>query len=76
MIRVFAPHRSHSLQESLTHAQQERDQLYESEARARAAARDAQAQAAIADESTARALAETHRVRAELDALRASRTVR
>jgi predicted nucleic acid-binding protein len=67
---------AHSLEEALTHAQQERDQLYESEARASATARDAQAQAAIADESTARALAEAHRIRAELHALRATRTVR
>ena len=41
-----------------------------------ATARNAEAQAAIADESTARALAEAHRVRAELHALRATRTVR
>jgi hypothetical protein len=67
---------AHSLEESLTYAQQERDQLYESEARAGATARGAQAQAAIADESAARALAEAHRVRTELHALRATRTFR
>jgi FkbM family methyltransferase len=67
---------AHSLEESLTYAQQERDQLYESEARAGATARGAQAQAAIADENAARALAEAHRVRTELYALRATRTFR
>ena len=59
---------AHSLQEALTHLRQERDQLYESEARACATASDAEAQAAMADESTARALAEAHSVRAELSA--------
>jgi hypothetical protein len=43
---------AHSLEEALTHAHHERDQLYE---------------------STARALAEVHRVRKELHALRATR---
>ena len=42
----------------------------------RATARGAQAQAAITDESAARALAEAHRVRTELHALRATRTFR
>lgn len=79
---------AHSLEDALTQAQQERDQLHENVARARATARYAQDQAAIADESiavlrddlnaaqlrTARALAETHRVRTELHALRATRT--
>jgi predicted nucleic acid-binding protein len=65
---------AHSLEEALTQVQQERDQLYESVARACATARDAQAHVAIADESTARALAEVHRVRTELHALRATRT--
>jgi hypothetical protein len=67
---------AHSLEEALTHAQQERDQLYENVAGAGATARDAQAQAAIADESTVRALAEAHRLRTELHALRATRTFR
>jgi FkbM family methyltransferase len=67
---------ANSLEEALTHARQERDQLYESAARAGATARDAQAQAAIADESTVRALAEAHRVRTELHALTASRSFR
>jgi FkbM family methyltransferase len=79
---------AHSLEDALTQAQQERDQLHENVARARATARYAQDQAAIADESiavlrddlnaaqlrTTRALAETHRVRTELHALRATRT--
>jgi FkbM family methyltransferase len=79
-----------SLEDALTHAQHERDQLFEKAARACATARSAQDQAAIADASiaalgddlnaaqlrTARALAETHRVRAELHALRATRTFR
>ena len=65
---------AHSLEDALTQAQQERDQLYESLARASATARSAQEQSAIADERnallrddlnaaqlrTARALAETH----------------
>jgi FkbM family methyltransferase len=71
-----AQQRARSLEDALTRAQHERDRLYESEARACAATRDAQAEAAIADESTARALAEAHRVRAELHALRATRTFR
>ena len=41
---------AHSLEDALTQAQQERDQLYESLARASATARSAQEQAAIADE--------------------------
>src|SRR5438876_870148 len=63
-----------SLEDALTQAQQERDQLYESLARASATARSAQEHSAIADERnarlrydlnaaqlrTARALAETH----------------
>jgi FkbM family methyltransferase len=79
---------AHSLEDALTQAQQERDQLHENVARARATARYAQDQAAIADASiavlrddlnaaqlrTTRALAETHRVRTELHALRATRT--
>jgi hypothetical protein len=67
---------AYSLEEALTHAQQERDQLYERVAHGYATARDARAQAAIADESTARALGETHRVRTELHELRATRTFR
>ena len=81
---------AHSLEDALTQAQQERDQLYESLARASATARSAQEQSAIADERnallrddlnaaqlrTARALAETQRVRTELHALRATRTFR
>ena len=67
---------AHSLEEALTDAEQERDQLYESVARARTTARDAEGQAAIADESTARALAEAHRARTELHALRATPTFR
>jgi FkbM family methyltransferase len=79
---------AHSLEDALTQAQQERDQLHENVARARATARYAQDRAAIADESiavlrddlnaaqlrTTRALAETHRVRTELHALKATRT--
>jgi hypothetical protein len=67
---------AHSLEEALTHAQEERDQLYESVARACATARDAQDKAAIADESTARALAAAHRLRTALRELRATRTFR
>jgi hypothetical protein len=44
---------AHSLEDALTRAQQERDQLYENVARACATARYAQDQAAIADESIA-----------------------
>jgi len=44
---------AHSLEDALTQAQQERDQLYESVARACATARYALDQAAIADESVA-----------------------
>jgi FkbM family methyltransferase len=69
-----AQRRAHSLEEALTQMQQERDQFRESEASACATARDAQAQVATADENTARALAEIHRVRTELHALRATRT--
>jgi FkbM family methyltransferase len=79
---------AHSLEDALTQAQQERDELYESLARASATARSAQQQSSIADERnallrddlnaahlrTARALAETDRVRTELHALRATRT--
>lgn len=85
-----AQQRAHSLEDALNHAQHERDQLYENVARASATARDAQDQAAMADERTAvlgddlnaaqlrtaRALGETHRVRTELHALRATRTFR
>ncbi len=81
---------AHSLEDGLTQARQERDQLQEDVARACATARHSQEQNAIADESlavlsddlnaahlrTARALAETHRVRAELQGLRATRTFR
>jgi FkbM family methyltransferase len=67
---------AHSLEDALTLAQQERDQLYEDVMRARATARHEQNQATIAAESAAGALAETHRVLTELNALRASRTVR
>jgi predicted nucleic acid-binding Zn-ribbon protein len=69
-----AQQRAHSLEDALTQAQQERDQLYESLARASATARSAQEHSAIADERyallrddlnaaqlrTARALVETH----------------
>ena len=65
---------AHGLEEALTHERQELDQLSESVAGAWTTVRDAQAQAAIADESTVRALAEAHDVRAELHALRATRT--
>jgi hypothetical protein len=68
-----AQQRANSLEEALTQMKQERDQL-RGEASACATARDAQAQVAIADERTARALAEIHRVRTELHALRATRT--
>jgi FkbM family methyltransferase len=67
---------AHSLEEALTHAQEERGQLYERVAHGCATARDARAQAAIADERTARALGETRRVRIELRELRATRTFR
>jgi septal ring factor EnvC (AmiA/AmiB activator) len=81
---------AHSLEDALNQAQQERDQLDEKLARSCTTARDAQDQAAIADKSsailgddlhaaqlrTARALAETRRVRSELHALQATRTVR
>jgi FkbM family methyltransferase len=81
---------AHSLEGALTQARQDRDQLHENVARACATARDARDQAAIADESlaalrdelnaaqlrTAQGLAETHRVRTELHALRATRTFR
>jgi hypothetical protein len=45
--------RAHSLEGALTHAEHERDQLYENVERACATARDAQDQAAIAEKSTA-----------------------
>jgi hypothetical protein len=81
---------AHRLEDTLNQVQQARDQIDEHPARSRATARDAQDQAAIADQSrailgddlhtaqlrTARALAETHRVRSELHALQATRTVR
>jgi FkbM family methyltransferase len=81
---------AHSLEGALTQARQDRDQLHENVARACAEARDARDQAAIADESlaalrdelnaaqlrTAQGLAETHRVRTELHAIRATRTFR
>jgi FkbM family methyltransferase len=71
-----AQHWAHGLEDALTEAQQVRDQLYEDVRRARATARYEQDQAAISAESAARAFAETHRVRTELDALRATRTFR
>ncbi len=64
------------LEDALTHAQQQLEQLYEDVTRARATAHDEHDQAAIAAESTTRALAETDRVRTELHALRATRTFR
>jgi septal ring factor EnvC (AmiA/AmiB activator) len=67
---------AHSLEEKLTRTEHERDDLYENVARAHKTARDAQAQAATADESTAGAIADLHRVRAELHALSATRTFR
>ena len=67
---------AHSLEGALADAQHERDRLYESEARACATARDAQAEASIAEASSVRALGEAHRVRTELDALRATRSFR
>jgi len=81
---------AHSLEDALTQARQERDQLRQNVARACATARYAQDQNAIADESlavlgddlnaaqlrTARALADTQRVRRELHRLRATRTFR
>ena len=81
---------AHTLENALTRARHERDQQYENVERESATARHAQGQAAIAHESiavlrddlkaalsrTARALAETDRVRAELLALRATRTYR
>jgi FkbM family methyltransferase len=67
---------AHSLEEALTDAQEERDQLYERVAHGYATARDAQDQAAIADENTARALAAAHGLRTALRELRATRTFR
>jgi len=85
-----AQQRAHRLEDTLNQVQQERDQIDETPARSRATARDSQDHAAIADQSrailgddlhaaqlrTARALAETRRVRSELHALQATRTVR
>ena len=67
---------AHRLEDALTQARQQLDQLYEDVTRARATARHELDQAAIAAESAARALAETHRARTELHALRATRTFR
>jgi FkbM family methyltransferase len=67
---------AHRLEDALSQAQQQRDQLYEAVAGARAIAGHEHDQAAIAAETTARALAETHRVLTELNLLRATRTVR
>ena len=71
-----AQQRAHRLEDALTQAQQELDQLHEDVTRARATARYHHDQAAIAADSTARALAEARRVRTELDALKATRTVK
>jgi FkbM family methyltransferase len=67
---------AHRLEDALTQAQQELDQLHEDVTRARATARYHHDQAAIAADSTARALAEARRVRTELDVLKATRTVK
>ncbi len=64
------------LQGALTQARQELHQLRSEVTRARAAARYDHDQTAIATESTARAQEEAHRVRTELDALKATRTVK
>lgn len=78
---------AHSLRDALAMARKGLDRQHEEVARAWATARDAQERAEIADESiavlhddlnraqvrTKRALAETHRVRTELHALRARR---
>jgi FkbM family methyltransferase len=66
-----AQQRAHRLEDALTQAQQQLDQLYEDLTRAHATARHEHDQAAIAAESTARALTETHRARTEPHALRA-----
>ena len=71
-----AQQRAHRLEEALTQAQQQLDQLHEDVTRARATARHHHDQAAIAADSTARALAEARRIRTELDALKATRTVK
>ncbi len=71
-----AQQRAYRLGHALTEAQQELDQLHEDVTGARAAARYHRHQAAVAADSTARALAEARRVRAELDALKATRTVK
>ena len=71
-----AQQRAHRLEDALTQAQQQLDQLHEDVTGARATARHDHDQAAIAADSTARALAEAHRVRTELDALKATRTVK
>ena len=71
-----AQERARRLEDALTQAQQQLDRLDEAVTRARLAARYEHDQAAIAAESTARALAETHRVLTELNALRATRAVR
>jgi FkbM family methyltransferase len=67
---------AHRLQDALSQAQHERDRLYQDVTRAQANARYQHDQAAIEVERTARALAETDRVLTELNALRATRTVR
>ena len=85
-----AEQRVQTLEDAVIRARQERDQQFETVARACATARHAQDQAASAHESiavlrdeldaarlrTARALAETDRGRTELHALRATRTFR
>jgi FkbM family methyltransferase len=71
-----AQQRARRLEDALNQAQQERDRLYQDVTRERATARDEQDRAAIEVENTARARAETHRVLTELNALRATRSVR
>jgi len=71
-----AQQQARRLEDALTQARQQLDQLHNEVTRARASARYGHDQAAIAAESTAQALAEAHRVRTQLDALRATRTVR
>ena len=72
-----AQHRADSLEAALIHMQQERDRLYEREARAlprRPATRRPRRRSPT--RITARALGEAHRLRAELHALRTTRTFR
>lgn len=71
-----AQQRAHRLQEALDQAEQERDRLYQDVTRARDEHDQAAIQVEIQVENTARALAETHRVLTELNALRATRSVR